>query len=120
MFNINMSEQFSYSLSYVSTSYYGNDSNGKVRFNFQKQQFEARSTYSYDSWIPLKPYLNIGLKPEYALALEWAREQRERQQKIEQYISRYPSVQAQLDEVNLAQEKLDFLINMVSENITKG
>ena len=85
---------------------------GAIRFNTTSQTFEV---YDGNAWQNVMGHGTVNLTAEAESLLMWAREEKRKQEELEQWASKHPTLQAALDAVKLAQEQLDILSILCKE-----
>lgn len=91
--------------SYIYKANSTNDLAGQVRYNFNLNQMEI---FDGNAWQAFKFDIHVGFNTESMEVLNWVREQRAEQKRLQELCKKYPSV-ADL------KEKLDVMIALVKE-----
>ncbi len=119
--NINSSGRYLTVTSTVSSGPYispGATGAGMIRWNSNMNQMEVNDG---NSWMPLSMgYGTIELTPDTESLLEWARRERDKQQKREQLIRSNPALQKAYQAIKRAEENFDLLEKFVEYDSDDG
>jgi len=92
---------------------YGTQGVGNLRFNTSGQRLEV---YDGTCWQELNtPHASIGLNAEAEQAIDWVRQQMEREHRLEVLAQKHPGVADALAAVQQAQEQLRIVTALVQE-----
>jgi hypothetical protein len=84
---------------------------GMIRIN--NTDFEV---FNGTSWMSLpSSYATVSLDQDTQDLLQWAREQRNKQKELEEWAKTHPTLQASLEDLKLAQLKLDLVTILCRE-----
>jgi len=108
-----MSVTTSNSSTYVN-NYSGAIGVGNLRYNTSNQNMEV---FDGSNWQMINMgHANIGLNSEAEGLLDWAREERNKQWKIQAMAKDHPAVKNALDAVQRAKEQLELVYNLSKED----
>jgi hypothetical protein len=85
---------------------------GAMRYNPHNQALEV---YDGMVWQNITGSVDISFTDEMTELLNWAREQMNKQKEIEQWAKRHPTVQAALEDLQLAQQRLNVVTILCKE-----
>ena len=91
---------------------------GNVRFNSSTQSLEV---YDGISWYTINmAHVNIQLSPEAEMLLNWAKEQKLKEDRIADLSKKYPQLKDAFDAADKATEQLEILLNLVESEKNAG
>lgn len=91
---------------------------GSLRYNGVTQCFE---TYDGYTWLSIpKTVPTIGLSKEAIDAIEWANQQRKKEEKIKLLIGSNPVLKNLHDEAEIAKEKVDMILALLYNESSEG
>lgn len=93
---------------------YGNNAQsvGMMRFNTNNQSTEV---YDGNTWVVIGSNTEVVLTDEANELLMWAREQKRKQEEIEEWATKHPTVAAALSELQKAQQRLHIVTVLCKE-----
>jgi len=93
-------------------NYSGSQGVGNLRFNTSNQTMEV---YDGQAWQILKMgESSVSLTPDAVDALDWAKQKRQEERKLQELSKQYPAVADALDAVEQAKTKLKIITELVS------
>ena len=85
---------------------------GAIRFNTTSQAFEV---YDGSAWQNVMGHSTVNLTAEAESLLIWAREEKRKQEELEKWADKHPTIRAALEDLQLAQQRLDVVTILCRE-----